>query len=170
MRTPLRSNNRYRSKPGRNYSGNPLNRVYDSTGPEGKVRGTPQQIIDKYETLSQDASTSGDHVSAENYLQHAEHYARILSSVRRMQEKRREDRRTEGEREGADIRPHRRMQRDGGRDGGDRGDRDRGDRDRGDGEAFEKDGDARPRQQRLRRSNGSADANGRRPGTQEADA
>ena len=109
MRTPLRSNNRYRSRPGRNYSGNPLNRVYDSTGPEGKVRGTPQQIVDKYETLSQDASTAGDHVAAENYLQHAEHYARILTGVRRMQEKRREERKLEAERDGSESRsPQRR--------------------------------------------------------------
>ncbi|MEO1493731.1 MAG: DUF4167 domain-containing protein [Pseudomonadota bacterium] len=58
--------------------GNNLNRVYDSAGPEGKVRGTPQQIIDKYLTLARDAQTSGDRVTAENFLQHAEHYQRIL--------------------------------------------------------------------------------------------
>ena len=161
MRTPLRSNHRYRSKSGRNYAGNPLNRVYDSTGPEGKVRGTPQQIIDKYETLSQDASTAGDHVAAENYLQHAEHYARILSSVRRMQEKRREDRKQEAERDGTDVRPaQRRMHRDGGRDSGDRSD----------AQAQDKRGEGRSQQQRIRKSNGSAETNGRRPAAQDADA
>jgi hypothetical protein len=55
-----------------------MNRVYESAGPEGKVRGTPQQIIDKYQTLARDAQTSGDRVVAENFLQHAEHYQRIL--------------------------------------------------------------------------------------------
>ena len=159
MRTPLRSNNRYRPKPSRNYAGNPLNRVYDSTGPEGKVRGTPQQIIDKYETLSQDASTSGDHVSAENYLQHAEHYARILSSVRRMQEKRRDDRRLDPERQGAEVRPPQRRTH---REGGDRVDR-------SEEEPFDKETDTRPRQQRVRKSNGAADSSGRRADAQEAE-
>jgi hypothetical protein len=55
-----------------------MNRVYESAGPEGKVRGTPQQIVDKYLTLARDAQTSGDRVVAENFLQHAEHYQRIL--------------------------------------------------------------------------------------------
>lgn len=71
--------------------GNNPNRVYDSTGPEGKVRGTPQQIIDKYLTLARDAQTSGDRVSAENFLQHAEHYQRILITAMSEQEKARRD-------------------------------------------------------------------------------
>ncbi len=61
------------------------NRVYESAGPEGKVRGTPQQIIDKYQALARDAQLSGDRVTAENFLQHAEHYARILISVQEAQ-------------------------------------------------------------------------------------
>lgn len=71
--------------------GNNLNRVYDSAGPEGKVRGTPQQIIDKYVTLARDAQTSGDRVAAENFLQHAEHYQRILIAAMSEQEKVRRD-------------------------------------------------------------------------------
>ena len=71
--------------------GNNLNRVYDSAGPEGKVRGTPQQIIDKYLTLARDAQTSGDRVTAENFLQHAEHYQRILISAMSEQEKSRRE-------------------------------------------------------------------------------
>ena len=71
--------------------GNNLNRVYDSAGPEGKVRGTPQQIIDKYLTLARDAQTSGDRVAAENFLQHAEHYQRILISAMSEQEKARRE-------------------------------------------------------------------------------
>ena len=68
--------------------GHSPNRVYESAGPEGKVRGTPQQIIDKYQTLARDAQLSGDRVTAENFLQHAEHYCRILVSVQEAQAER----------------------------------------------------------------------------------
>lgn len=66
--------------------GNVLNRVFDSSGPEGKVRGTPQQIIDKYQQLHRDAQLSNDRVAAENFAQHAEHYARLLGEATREQE------------------------------------------------------------------------------------
>ncbi|MEM1313124.1 MAG: DUF4167 domain-containing protein [Pseudomonadota bacterium] len=81
MRSSQKSN-RNRGNKNRNKSlGNVQNRVFESAGPEGKVRGTPQQIIDKYEQLARDAQTSGDRVMAENFLQHAEHYARLLSQA-----------------------------------------------------------------------------------------
>lgn len=70
--------------------GHSPNRVYESAGPEGKVRGTPQQIIDKYLALARDAQLSGDRVASENFLQHAEHYARILIAVQEAQAERRE--------------------------------------------------------------------------------
>jgi hypothetical protein len=63
--------------------GNIINRVFDSSGPEGKVRGTPQQIIEKYQTLARDAQLSNDRVAAENFLQHAEHYTRMLAEAQR---------------------------------------------------------------------------------------
>jgi hypothetical protein len=63
--------------------GNIINRVFDSSGPEGKVRGTPQQIIEKYQMLARDAQLSNDRVSAENFLQHAEHYTRMLAEATR---------------------------------------------------------------------------------------
>lgn len=66
--------------------GNIVNRVFDSSGPEGKVRGTPQQIIDKYNQLTRDAQLSNDRVAAENFQQHAEHYARMLGEAQREQE------------------------------------------------------------------------------------
>lgn len=73
------SNKRSRSKQNRPRSlGNIVNRVFDSSGPEGKVRGTPQQIIDKYLVLTRDAQLAGDRVAAENFAQHAEHYTRML--------------------------------------------------------------------------------------------
>ncbi len=59
--------------------GNNLNRVYESAGPEGKVRGTAQQIIDKYTALANDSLTAGDRITAESFFQHAEHFQRIVS-------------------------------------------------------------------------------------------
>lgn len=85
------SKNRSRSKGNRNRSvGNIVNRVFDSSGPEGKVRGTPQQIIDKYNQLARDAQLSNDRVAAENFQQHAEHYTRLLSEAQRELDARRE--------------------------------------------------------------------------------
>jgi len=59
---------------------NPANRSYDSNGPDVRVRGTANQVFDKYQTLARDAQASGDRIAAENYLQHAEHYYRIMLS------------------------------------------------------------------------------------------
>jgi len=85
------SKNRSRSKGNRNRSpmGNIVNRVFDSSGPEGKVRGTPQQIIDKYNQLTRDAQLSNDRVAAENFQQHAEHYTRMLGEAQREQDAKR---------------------------------------------------------------------------------
>jgi len=94
------SKSRSRSKSNRNRpSGNIVNRVFDSSGPEGKVRGTPQQIIDKYSQLARDAQLSGDRVAFENFQQHAEHYTRLLSEAQREQEARREQQERERERQ-----------------------------------------------------------------------
>ena len=60
---------------------NPLNRNYESNGPDVKIRGSAQQIAEKYATLARDAQSSGDRVMAENYLQHAEHYNRIIAAA-----------------------------------------------------------------------------------------
>jgi len=54
------------------------NRSFDSTGPDIKIRGTASQVYEKYLQLARDASSSGDRVQAESYLQHAEHYYRIF--------------------------------------------------------------------------------------------
>jgi hypothetical protein len=69
---------------------NIVNRVFDSSGPEGKVRGTPQQIIDKYTQLARDAQLSNDRVAAENFQQHSEHYTRMLGEAQREADARRE--------------------------------------------------------------------------------
>lgn len=58
------------------------NRAFDSNGPEGiKVRGNAQHVFEKYQQLARDAASSGDRVLAENYLQHAEHYFRLLRAI-----------------------------------------------------------------------------------------
>jgi hypothetical protein len=89
---PSQKQNRARGRGNRRPNGNIVNRVFESAGPEGKVRGTPQQIIDKYQALARDAQTSGDRVMAENFLQHAEHYQRILLEAQGAREERREPR------------------------------------------------------------------------------
>ena len=68
--------------------GNVVNRVFDSSGPEGKVRGTPQQIIEKYLALARDAQLSNDRVAEQSFLQHAEHYTRMLGEAQREQAER----------------------------------------------------------------------------------
>lgn len=64
---------------------NPLTRSYESNGPDVKIRGTAQQVAEKYTTLARDAHSSGDRVMAENYLQHAEHYNRIIATAQAAQ-------------------------------------------------------------------------------------
>jgi len=56
------------------------NRTYDSNGPEVKIRGAASHVYEKYLQLARDSNASGDRVMAENYLQHAEHYYRILAA------------------------------------------------------------------------------------------
>jgi hypothetical protein len=80
---------RGRGRPGGNQGGNGggkppqnANRAFESNGPDGvKIRGHAQHVFEKYQQLARDASSSGDRVLAENYLQHAEHYFRVLRAV-----------------------------------------------------------------------------------------
>ncbi|RXT43182.1 hypothetical protein B6S44_28830 [Bosea sp. Tri-44] len=72
------SNNNNNNNSGNRKSPNPLQRSYESNGPDVKVRGTAQNVAEKYLQLARDAQSSGDPVAAENYFQHAEHYYRIL--------------------------------------------------------------------------------------------
>jgi hypothetical protein len=57
------------------------NRSFDSAGPDIKIRGTAANVYEKYLQLARDANSSGDRVQAENYLQHAEHYYRIMMAA-----------------------------------------------------------------------------------------
>jgi hypothetical protein len=65
----------------RGKSHNPLTRVYESNGPDVKIRGTANHVAEKYIQLARDAQASGDPVSAENYYQHAEHYFRLIAAA-----------------------------------------------------------------------------------------
>ena len=62
-------------------SHNPLTRVYESNGPDVKIRGTANHVAEKYLQLARDAQSSGDPISAENYFQHAEHYFRLIAAA-----------------------------------------------------------------------------------------
>jgi hypothetical protein len=66
----------------------PMNRnhVFDSIGPDMRMRGTAQQLFEKYLQLGRDATGSGDRVMAEGYFQHAEHYFRILNAMNQAQQ------------------------------------------------------------------------------------
>jgi hypothetical protein len=86
MRPGQQNNPNKNRQRGRNNNGgrkhmNPLSRNYESNGPDVKVRGNAAHIAEKYVQLARDAHASGDSVMAENYLQHAEHYYRIVSAA-----------------------------------------------------------------------------------------
>ncbi|MBP7242000.1 DUF4167 domain-containing protein [Amaricoccus sp.] len=91
--------------------GNIINRVFESAGPDGKVRGTPQQIIDKYQLLARDAQLAGDRVAEQSFLQHVEHYSRLLGEAQAEQQAQQQAQRQAFERD-----EERREER---RDGGD---------------------------------------------------
>ncbi len=65
---------------------NPLTRSYESNGPDVKIRGTAHHVGEKYLQLARDAQSSGDPVMAESYLQHAEHYFRLIASAQLAQQ------------------------------------------------------------------------------------
>lgn len=73
-------NRRGRGRGGRKPQ-NPLARSYESNGPDVKIRGTAAHIAEKYMSLARDHLASGDLVAAESYLQHAEHYNRIIMAA-----------------------------------------------------------------------------------------
>lgn len=76
-----RMRGRNRGGGGGGKSHNPLTRVYESNGPDVKIRGTANHVAEKYIQLARDATASGDPVAAENYYQHAEHYFRLIASA-----------------------------------------------------------------------------------------
>jgi len=84
MRQGQQNNRRGRGRGGRKPQ-NPLARSYESNGPDVKIRGTAAHVAEKYMSLARDALASGDMVTAESYLQHAEHYNRIIMAAQQQQ-------------------------------------------------------------------------------------
>jgi hypothetical protein len=76
-RGPRNPNAGIKSRP---FSGGGRNQVFDSNGPDGRIRGNAHQVMERYLALARDASSQGDRVSAENFYQHAEHYFRLLNA------------------------------------------------------------------------------------------
>jgi hypothetical protein len=76
-----RSNNNNQHHHHNRKNQNPMSRVYESNGPDVKIRGNPSHIAEKYVQLARDAQSSGDPVAAENYYQHAEHYNRLIAAA-----------------------------------------------------------------------------------------
>jgi hypothetical protein len=76
------NNKRMRNRGNNNRRGqNPMTRVFESNGPDIKIRGTASHVAEKYVQLARDARSSGDPVAAENYYQHAEHYFRLIAAA-----------------------------------------------------------------------------------------
>jgi hypothetical protein len=75
-----------RGRGGNRKGPNPLTRTYESNGPDVKIRGTAHHVAEKYLQLARDAQSSGDPVMAESYLQHAEHYFRIIAAAQQAQQ------------------------------------------------------------------------------------
>ena len=79
MRQSNTNGRRARGRPNRKPHGHHRGQNFDSSGPEGRIRGNASQVYEKYLALARDASSGGDRVAAEAYYQHAEHYFRILN-------------------------------------------------------------------------------------------
>ena len=86
MRSGPDQRSRGRFNPNRPYRQQPrfpqYNQTFDSNGPDVRVRGTAEQIFERYVALAREAATSGDRIAAENFYQHAEHYFRISNASR----------------------------------------------------------------------------------------
>src|SRR3978361_346517 len=82
MRNNRKNNNNHNNNNNNNRRGqNPMTRVFESNGPDIKIRGTASHVAEKYVQLARDARSSGDPVAAENYYQHAEHYFRLTPAA-----------------------------------------------------------------------------------------
>ncbi|WP_425388008.1 DUF4167 domain-containing protein [Azospirillum halopraeferens] len=66
--------------------------TFDSNGPDVRIRGNAWQVHEKYQALARDAASSGDRIMAENYLQHAEHYFRIINQIQEAENRQRDNR------------------------------------------------------------------------------
>jgi hypothetical protein len=92
-----RNNNSNRNDGNRGRGQNPMTRVFESNGPDIKIRGTASHVAEKYVQLARDARSSGDPVAAENYYQHAEHYFRLIAAAQEQFRQNQPQPRTENE-------------------------------------------------------------------------
>ncbi len=81
LRNRNNSNNSNNNNNNNRRGQNPMTRVFESNGPDIKIRGTASHVAEKYVQLARDARGSGDPVAAENYYQHAEHYFRLIAAA-----------------------------------------------------------------------------------------
>src|SRR6476646_9451629 len=77
----MRNRNNNNRNDGNRRGQNPMTRVFESNGPDIKIRGTASHVAEKYVQLARDARSSGDPLAAENYYQHAEHYFRLIAAA-----------------------------------------------------------------------------------------
>src|SRR6267142_2036938 len=107
MRNGQNNNKRMRNRNNNNNSNNnnnnnrrgqnPMTRVFESNGPDIKIRGTASHVAEKYVQLARDARSSGDPVASENYYQHAEHYFRLIAAAQEQFRQNQPQPRTENE-------------------------------------------------------------------------
>lgn len=93
------SGRRQRNRGGNRRNGNQRTQVFDSNGPDVRIRGTAHQICEKYSALAKDAAGSGDRILEQSYLQHAEHYQRIINSWQDDEQESRRNASTDGGKE-----------------------------------------------------------------------
>lgn len=98
MRQGHQNNKRMRGRGGRKGGGsNPLQRSYESNGPDVKIRGNALHVAEKYLQLARDAGSSGDRVAEQSYLQHAEHYYRIVAAAQAQMPQQQQAQRNDGD-------------------------------------------------------------------------
>src|SRR6202166_500498 len=93
----IRNRNNNNRNDGNRRGQNPMTRVFESNGPDIKIRGTASHVAEKYVPLARDARSSGDPVAAENYYQHAEHYFRLIAAAQEQFRQNQPQPRTENE-------------------------------------------------------------------------
>src|SRR2546429_4815027 len=77
----MRNRNNNNRNDGNRRGQNPMTRVFESNGPDIKIRGTASHVAEKYVQLARDARSSGDPVAAENNYQNAEIYFRLIAAA-----------------------------------------------------------------------------------------
>src|SRR5476649_406717 len=97
MRNRNNNNNNNRNDGNRGRGQNPMTRVFESNGPDIKIRGTASHVAEKYVQLARDARSSGDSVATDNYYQHAEHYFRLIAAAQEQFRQNQPQPRTENE-------------------------------------------------------------------------